>query len=197
MIYKGKRRLEMLCYLLEARIAGKSTVDLLELCDVFYAGVPEEEAKRNVKQQMYLIRTGLGQDSIQSTPGGYGLGNVASDAEDFLKTSDTQLWRGPYFDKLGEGWLGGVRDALLQSLSRQTEALLTNHPEESLRLALILLQMEPYNSSFLRLALQASQLAQPDQALHLYREAKERFGEVGETLPERLEDFMQTELRLD
>lgn len=189
--YRGKKRLELLCYLLEARIGGKAEVSWLELVDVFYPAAEEARARATLKQQVHLIRMTLGPEAIQSTPSGYTLGAIRSDAEEFLQRGDARLWRGPYLEHLGEGWHGGVREALTQALYAGAAALLEGEPKEASRLAQVLLAMEPYNTGFLQLSLQAVQRSgSPKAASRLYKEAQERFLEVGEVLP-GLEAFLQ------
>lgn len=182
--YRGRKRLELLCYLLEARIAGRTEVSGLELCDSFYPGVEEAKARATLKQQVHLIRMTLGPETIHSTPGGYALGALRSDAEEFLKSGDARLWRGPYLEHLSEGWHGGVREALIQALYTRAVASLEGEPKEAFRLAQVLLGMEPYDTGFLQLSLQALRRSgSPKAATRLYKEAQERFLEVGEALP--------------
>ncbi|RIH89596.1 AAA family ATPase [Calidithermus roseus] len=190
--YRGKKRLELLCYLLEARIAGRAEVSGLELADALYPAAEEVRARATLKQQVHLIRMTLGPEAIQSTPSGYALGAIRSDAEEFLQRGDARLWRGPYLEHLCEGWHGGVREALTQALYAEAGALLESEPKEASRLAQILLAMEPYDTGFLQLSLQAvRRCGSPKAATRLYKEAQERFLEVGEVLP-GLEAFLQT-----
>lgn len=187
--YRGKKRLELLCYLLEARIAGREEVSVLELVDAFYSDVDEAKAKGTLKQQVHLIRMTLGQNVIQSTFSGYALGAIRSDAEAFLQSGDETLWRGAYLENLSEGWYGGVREALVQALYSKARGLQHN-PTEAARLGQILMEMEPYDAEFLQLSLQAIQPENPKMAARLYKEAQERFAGVGEALPFKLEDFL-------
>ncbi|WP_157205910.1 AAA family ATPase [Calidithermus timidus] len=188
--YRGKKRLELLCYLLEARIAGRTEVSSLELVDVFYPTAEESRARATLKQQVHLIRMTLGPEAIRSTPSGYALGAIRSDAEEFLQSRDAHLWRGPYLERLAEGWHGGVREALTQALYAGARALLEREPKEASRLAQILLEMEPYDTSFLQLSLQATRRSGSLKAVtRLYKAAQERFLEVGEALP-GLEAFL-------
>lgn len=181
---RARKRLEILCYLLEARIAGRAEVSGLKLAEVFYPAAEEARARATLKQQVHLIRMTLGPEAIQSTPSGYALGAVRSDAEEFLRGGDSRLWRGPYLERLCEGWHGSVREALTQALGSRVEALLESDPQEASRLAQILLEMEPYDTGFLQLSLRAVRRAgSPKAATRLYKEAQERFLEVGEVLP--------------
>ena len=58
---RARKRLEILAYLLEARIAGRSEVSTLNLLDTFYPNEAENQGKNTLKQKMYEIRTSLGQ----------------------------------------------------------------------------------------------------------------------------------------
>lgn len=194
--YRARKRMELLAYLLEAHLAGRSEVSFLELADVFYPDLPELQAKATLKQQVYLIRRDLGAEVVRSTPNGYALGAVVSDAQEFLRSGDPALWRGCYLGGLGMGWNNEVREALLLALGSKAHGLLASHPLQAARLAQIWLEMEPYDPDALRVKVQALQAAgQWRSALRAYREGRERLSEVGETLPARLEEFLQPSLR--
>ena len=187
---RAKKRLEVLAYLLEARIAGRAEVDILELVDMFYPEMPEDRAKLTLRQLIYLIRTNLGPDSIQSTPTGYALGAVASDIEAFLKSGESTLWRGSYLYGLSDGWNANVRDGLLLALRSSAEALINSDPIEAARLGQIWLEMEPYDQDALRLTIQALRnQGNIKAAERVYKQGQERLSEVGESLPKGLEEF--------
>jgi tetratricopeptide (TPR) repeat protein len=187
---RAKKRLEILAYLLETRIGGRSESSALELLDALYVGEPEPEAKNTLKQQVYLIRSSLGADSIISTPTGYALGNVSSDAEDALRTHESHLWRGPYLSNLGDGWRAGVREALSLELSSRVAALIPTDAPEAARLGAILIEMEPYDADALHLIVRALQAAGDRRgARRVYGEGRTRLHEIGEALPESLEAF--------
>jgi tetratricopeptide (TPR) repeat protein len=189
--YRGRKRLEFLVYLLETRIAGRSEATLLDLMDTLYPGVGETEAKAVIKQLVYLLRTQLGSEAILSTNGGYALGAIQSDVENFLKTGEPGLWRGGYLSGLEEGYLPGVREALLHSLGRCVGELLESHPAEAGRLGQIWLEMEPYDHSAIRQTLQAYlNCGEAKTAERIYRQSRERLEEVGERLPEISRDFL-------
>ncbi|WP_216322246.1 AAA family ATPase [Deinococcus aestuarii] len=189
--YRGRKRAELLAYLLEARIAGRGEVSALDLVDALYPGAPEAGARRTLKQQVYLIRSGLGQDAVLSTPNGYALGAVSSDAEDFLAGGDAELWRGAYLEGLGEGWLPGVRDALALALRARVEALLARGAPDLGRLARVLCEVEPYDQEALRLAVRALRAQGQTAAAHaLYAERRAALLEVGECLPALPEGFL-------
>jgi tetratricopeptide (TPR) repeat protein len=152
---RARKRLEILVYLLEARIAGHAEVTLAELLETFYPHQMAEDSKSTLRQQVYLIRSSLGNESILSTQDGYALGNVSSDAEDFLLTGDPELWRGPYLERLGDGWHPGVRDALVLALRSRVQELLETDTSNAARLAQILLELEAFDPEILRLCLLA------------------------------------------
>ncbi len=194
--FRARKRLEVLCYLLEARVAGKQEVNLLELVDTFYPEVPEANARLTLRQVVYLIRSNLGADSILSTPNGYALGAVRSDVEEFLQMGDTRLWRGPYLPGFN-GWNANVRDGLLLALRSSAEAELQSNPAEAERLGQIWLEMEPYDVDALRLTIRAQHVQGKTKAVkRTYQQAQMRLFEVGETLPETMEDFLSTPVPL-
>ncbi len=190
-IYRGRKRTEILAFLLEARIAGRLEVAAPELVDALYPDELEAEARNTLKQQVYLIRSSLGADSVISTPNGYALGAVSSDAEDFLRTGEADLWRGAYLSGFGEGWRSGVRDALTLALRSRIEVLLEIDPSEAARLGRILCEMEPYDPGALHLAVRALEVSGDERAARkLYLDGRTRLLEVGESLPARLDDFL-------
>lgn len=190
--YRGRKRVELLAYLLEVRVGGRSEATLLELMDALYPGAGEREARATLKQLAYLLRGQLGPSSILSTAHGYALGDLDSDVETFLKTRDPALWRGPYLLDLEESGTPLVRDALLSGLSQLAQHLLEHNPGEVARLGQIWLEMEPYSLEALRLTVQAeSALGQTRAASRTYRVGRERLLEVRQTLPDSLEGFLE------
>jgi tetratricopeptide (TPR) repeat protein len=188
---RAKKRLELLVYLLESRIAGRSEASLLELLETFYHHQPERESKNTLRQQVHLIRASLGKDSILSTPNGYRLGAVSSDAEAFLQTGDVELWRGAYLENLSAGWHSGVRDALSLGLRHQVESLLEPDPVNAVRLGRILLELEPYDLETLRLYLMALRANNQDRlAQKVFGKHRERLFYLDEEIPESLEEFL-------
>jgi Tetratricopeptide repeat len=188
--YRGRKRLELLTYLLETRMAGRTEATLLNLMDALYPEVGEAESKAVIKQLVYLLRNQLGGEAIVSTPNGYALGSLQSDAELFLETHDTTLWRGVYLSGL-ENWYPEVREVLLQNLEREVVNLLTKNPKEASRLARLWLEMEPYDVQPVRLLLQAYEASgEPKVADRLYQESRKRMLEVGEALPHSRQAFL-------
>jgi tetratricopeptide (TPR) repeat protein len=187
---RARKRLEILVYLLEARIAGHAEVTLAELLETFYPHQMLEESRNTLRQQMYLIRSSLGNESILSTQDGYALGNVSSDAEEFLLTGNAELWRGPYLERLGDGWHPGVRDALVLALRSRVQELLETDTRNAARLAQMLLELEAFDPEILRLCLLAlSRNNETALAKKLFEDHRDRM------LPNRviagsLEDFV-------
>jgi len=188
---RARKRLEILAYLLETRIAGRTQASVLELLDALYPGEGEVEARHTLKQQIYLIRSSLGAESVVSTPVGYALGAVSSDAEDFLRSSDPTLWRGPYLEHLGEGWRAGVREALTLALRSSAERLSEENPLEAARLGAVLCQMEPYDAEALRLTVRSLEAAgEVGAARRAYVEGHTRLLEIGVTLTQTQSEFV-------
>jgi DNA-binding SARP family transcriptional activator len=176
--------------LLEARIAGKSEVGTLDLLDAFYPNEPEGHGKNTLKQQIYLIRASLGPDSVYATTNGYALGQVSSDAEDFLHGNDPSLWRGVYLQGF-EGWISSVRDALTLALRSRIEAILMTNPSEAARLGQILCEMEPYEPEALRLTLRALRHCGDQRMVsRLFSEHRNRMLELNEAVPGTPEEFL-------
>jgi hypothetical protein len=188
---RARKRLELLACLLETRIAGRGEASALDLAEALYPDAPEAEARNTLKQQVYLIRSALGPNSVLSGASGYALGAVSSDAEDFLASGDAALWRGVYLEGLGEGWLPGVRDALALALRARVEALLTRGDRSVARLARVLCAMDPYDQEALRLAVLALRADGQGSAAHaLYAERRSVLLEVGEHLPAAPDQFL-------
>ena len=194
-VTRAHKRLEILTYLLETRISGRSEATTRELAFALYPNMPEPEAKKALKQLVYLNRSVLGVDSLVSTASGYALGAISSDAEDFLQTGDSALWRGVYQGSLEDNWLLGVRNALTIGLQTSVESLLETNPNEAARLGLILLEMEPYNAKVLRLTLNCLERSgHLKRARSVYAEGCSRLLEVGELLPETMDGFLTPQL---
>ncbi len=194
-VTRAHKRLEILTYLLETRISGRLEATTRELAFALYPNMPEFEAKKALKQLVYLNRSVLGADSLVSTAGGYALNAISSDAEDFLQTGDSALWRGVYQGSLEDNWLLGVRNALTIGLQTSIESQLESNPNEAARLGLILLEMEPYNAKVLRLTLRCLERSgHLNQARSVYAQGCSRFLEVGELLPETMDGFLTPQL---
>jgi DNA-binding SARP family transcriptional activator len=178
--------------LAEARIAGRSGVGTLELLGALYPGLPEAEATNLLKQVVFQARAHLGQGVIATIPGGYALGSLETDAERFLKTGDTRLWRGGFLEDVSGDRDEAVRGALYQTLAGRVRSLLEPDPHEAVRLGRILLSAEPYDPEILALTLRALRQEGNRRGLwRLYQEARERMEEVGEALPEDWQGFLE------
>jgi DNA-binding SARP family transcriptional activator len=188
--YRGRKRLEFLGFLLETRISGHHEAPTLAIIDALYPDLLEPEAKSAVKQLVYLLRSKLGADVIQSTQQGYALGAIASDAEEFLASGNANLWHGTYLEGLSEGWLPGVRDALVQAIRQKIESLAKTDAKQAARLGQILLEMEPYDRDTLELTLRAIGTNETLSG-NLYHQAKIRFEQIGESLPNSQEAFLR------
>lgn len=187
---KGHKRRELLALLAEARLAGRAEVPLLNLLDALYPGQADAQAEAHLRQLVHQTREALGQSVITTTPNGYALGAVQSDAEVFLKTGDTQLWRGSYRAGLGEGE-ENVQEALHAALLSRAEQLLPEQPAEAVRLGKLLLEADPYHLDVLRLTLRAMRAGGNHRSLaRLYGQGRERLLEVGERLPAAWTEFL-------
>ena len=187
---KGK---EMLALLLEARASGQGHVGDMALRDALYPDMEDEKASSALKQLVYRLRSSFGNDLIVRSGDGYALGRVGSDAERYLETHDSSLWRGPYLVDLGESWPSSLRERLNRALRTQIHELLESDPAESLRLGRVLIASDPYDQGLLHLMVRAAaKLGDRSQLHDLYTRARTSFTEIGETLPETWEAFLKT-----
>ncbi len=181
---KGKELMAALC---EARIAGRAQVADLELFDALYAGLTEDKAASALKQLVYRLRAALGSNAILRSNDGYALGAVETDAERFLETGDTQLWRGPYLLDLG-AWVSNARDALHYGLRKRALELLAIDPAETARLGRILLTADPFDLEALEMSFEALREIGDLVALTRLRAwARAQFEDLGGVLPPTLE----------
>lgn len=196
---RGAKRKELLARLLEARLAGRSQVSAPQLCDALYPGVFEPEAQKCLKQLVFQVRAGLGQDLVTTTPNGYALGRVDSDAETFLESGDTFLWRGLYLENVSV-CDDAVSDALYTSLRAHAAEHLTPNPAvnptanptEAARVGRLLLSADPYDLNALGVTLRAlHQLGDSKNLERFYRQGRAQLAEVGERLPEAWQLFLE------
>ena len=192
---RGRKRRELLAALLEAQLRGRSELSRLDLIGLLYPGSDELQASASLKELVHLTRTAFGAALIQTTPEGYGLGDLTSDAAQFLEHGDTRLWRGQYLqDTLPEGRDETVAEALHLALRTRTEAALNIDPPEAARVARLLLETEPYDAGVLALALEALRACGNHRSLRrLYLDACLRWSEVGEALPGHWTDFLKAQ----
>ncbi|MCA9840428.1 MAG: hypothetical protein KC422_26210, partial [Trueperaceae bacterium] len=187
---RGRKRQELLALLLEARMSGRKDLSKLSLLDQLYPDEDELKANSSLKTTIHHLRESLGQPLIETTSGGYALANCESDAELFLATRDTRLWRGVYLEGL-ERFDSNVQEALYLALFQKAEALLSEDPDEVARVAKILIEAEPYELGYLALYLRALRLCKNHNRLaRHYQEARTRMLEVGESLPETWQAFL-------
>ncbi len=191
---QGRKRQEFLALLLNARLAGRSEVSRLELLDTLYRNEDELKALRSLKTLTHTLRSSFGETIILTTSTGYSLGAIKSNAEVFLETGDTSLWRGMYLEDLGDTLADTVHDSLYLALFEKAKELLETDPQETARLARFLLLADPYNAAYLLLNLQALQASDNYRTLgRVYDKAKERFAELGEPLPEHWASFLENQ----
>jgi DNA-binding SARP family transcriptional activator/tetratricopeptide (TPR) repeat protein len=191
---RGAKRKLMLALLLEAHLAGQPEVRAADLGEALYPNATDDEARAAVKQLAFRLRSQIGVDAVQTTTNGYALQGVQSDAQVFLETGNADLWRGTYLtDVQGiEGYsLETVREALYSQLKHRAEDLLNLEPVQSARLARILMEAEPFDTSALALALRALQAQGNYNSIsRMYKRSRETWLEVGERLPDKWIDFL-------
>ena len=192
---RGRKRQELLALLLEARVAGRTELPRSEVSEVLYPDADPEQAANALKATVHGLRSVLTADAIRTTPQGYALGNVTSDAEDFLISGDTRVWRGAYLDGLPlETHDESVREALHLALFAAAQQSLNTDASETVRVSRILIESDAYDTAYLRLALQALRASGNHKSLsRLYAESRQRLLEVGEVLPKRWQDFLETD----
>ena len=189
--YKTQRGKFLLALLLEARIAGRSEVSQLDLLDNLYSDMDEKRATSALKQLIYRLRSNLGSAAIARTSNGYSLGDVDSDAEDFLSSGNVSLWRGPYLQDLDDSWSSSTSDALYHELRLHIKQL-EEGSKEVARLVEFLLQANPYELEILVFCLNALQTTNNKTAMErIYQQSCKQFAEVGEQLPESWEDLLE------
>jgi tetratricopeptide (TPR) repeat protein len=190
---RGRKRQELLALLLEARIAGRSEVGKLELLEALYPDSGEEQATNALQETVRATRSSLGADVIVTTANGYALGAVTSDAEAFLKSGNTNLWRGAYLDGLTvETRDDTVRESLHLALFAAATAALETDSREAARVGRILLDFDGYNLEYLELCIKALRATSNHKSLtRLYMETRDRLSEVGEVIPERWQGFLE------
>jgi tetratricopeptide (TPR) repeat protein len=186
---RGSKRQEFLALLLERKLFGRAEVSRLELLDILYSGDDELKASSNLRELVHILRDRLGSSVILTTASGYALGDMASDAEQFLQTSDSSLWRGVYLEGMEPE--DSVAEPLYLLLFSKAQELLESDPKEAVRVARLLLESDPYNHDYLKLCLQALRATNNHKSLtRLYSEAKGRFVELGEALPAQWLDYL-------
>jgi tetratricopeptide (TPR) repeat protein len=173
----------LLVLLLEARATGREGVRVLDLLDALYPDADEAKAQGALKQLVYRLRGALGKRAIVRLSDAYALGEISSDAEDFLFTHDTQLWRGPCLGDLGIEVGVTLRETLYESLRGRAETLVDQDPLEAARLASILTEADPYDRLAFEIGARALTNARETARLERWvRNANANLSEVGEAL---------------
>jgi tetratricopeptide (TPR) repeat protein len=186
---RGHKRQELLGALLEAKLSGRAEVSRLELLDRLFPEDDELKATSSLRNLVHTLRQTIDPTIITTTATGYALGNVTSDAEAFLETLDTSLWRGPYLAGLESQEL--VQDSLYLALFEKAKSLLETNPKEAVRVGRLLLEYDPFHEAYLKFCIHALRNSHNHKSLtRLYTEAKERFVEMGESLPEQWQAFL-------
>lgn len=187
--YKTQKGKLLLALLLETRIAGRSEAPQLDLLDELYPDMNEKRAISALKQLIYRLRSNLGSSVITRTNNGYALGEVSSDAEDFLSLGNVSLWHGPYLQDF-EGWSSSTSDALYHELRLHIKQL-DEQSKEIISLVEFLLQANPYEQEILVFCLEALVNTNNKTAIErIYSKSCEQFAEVGEQLPENWQDLI-------
>jgi tetratricopeptide (TPR) repeat protein len=182
----------LLAVLLEARVTGRDGVKTLELLDALYPEYDESRGLGALKQLVFRIRASLGKSAVLRLSDGYSLGTLETDAETFLSTGATHLWRGPVLSDLSEDIASGLRDALAQALELCVESLPETDPQEAVRLAEIMRESDPYDQQALRHHLRVLEIGADLRKLErTYAQAREQLSEVGEDLPESWREYLQ------
>jgi tetratricopeptide (TPR) repeat protein len=189
---RGGKRKELLAMLLEARIMGRSEISRLDLFDTLYPGASEAQASTTLASLVFRLRELFGPNIVASTEAGYALGGITSDAEVFLETGDTSLWRGQYLEGSDLGGDDTVRETLHLALRSRAEFLLETDPNEAARVGRLLCVADPYDLESLRLTLRALRTAAKHKSLtRTYAKARADLLEIGEVLPEHWADFLE------
>ncbi len=188
---KGSKRQELLALLLEAKLSGYPEVSRLELVDKLYPNEAELKATNKLKSMVFALRELLGSAALITTATGYALGNLYSDAEAFLTTGETSLWQGNYLQDISLENQASVAESLYLLLFEKAKTLLETKPLEVTRVSKFLLEFDPYGKDYLALCLKAYRLSNNHKSLNrLYADTREKFKELGESLPETWQMFL-------
>ncbi len=191
---RGAKRKHLAALLLEAQLGGRDECKHNDLAEALYPNATEDEARAAIRQLVFQWRNQFGMSSIIKTDNGYAFGRVSSDAQQFLETGQTNLWRGTYFEDVDE-WetraFETVREALYIKLKQQARALIPDDAPEAARLAKILLEAEPFDTEALAIALRALQAQGSYTSIsRMYKRSRYTWLEVGEKLPEHWTEFL-------
>jgi hypothetical protein len=189
---KGRKRQALLAYLLEARIAGKPEVSKIELIDALHPDFEEARALNALRVEVHEVRQQLNPNVIVTTGTGYRLGEIQTDAEAFLRTRNTLLWKAAYLEGVAfERNDDSGYQLLTGTLHEVARELIESNPLEAARVMRLLVSMEPFDLEFLRTKLIAFRAANNHRALgRAYGKARARLREVGEHLPGAWTEFL-------
>jgi two-component SAPR family response regulator len=189
---RGRKRQALLAYLLEARIAGRPEVSKIELIDALHPDMDEPRALNALRVEVHGLRAQLNRHVILTTKSGYRLGDIQTDAETFLTSRNTRLWRAAYLEGTSfERNDDSGYQTLIGTLHECAKECLETDPFETVRIARLLVEMEPFDLEYLRMKLRAFRAASNHRSLtRSYAKARARLSEVGELLPERWEQFL-------
>ena len=189
---RGALRRGLLALLLAARLSGRREVSRTALLDTLYPQMSEVQASAALRDLVYEVRKQCGGAALLTTEDGYALGEISSDAELFLASGDTRLWRGALFEDVPlDEPLEALREVMGAALQTRAADVLGSDPAEAARLGRLLLGSDPYNRDHLSLTLRALRAGANHKSLgREYAAARSRFLEVGESLPERWQAFL-------
>jgi len=193
---RGALRRGLLALLVAARLLGHREVSRSELLDSLYPQMDDVQASAALRDLVYEVRKQCGVPALLTTEDGYALGEIASDAEQFLETADTRLWRGALFEDMNlEGPFELLRERMDAALRTRAEQLLEDDPAEAARVGRLLLTSDLYDLENLRLTLRALRAAANHKSLgREYAAARVRFLDVGERLPEHWQAFLDSSI---
>ncbi|WP_084047087.1 hypothetical protein [Deinococcus hopiensis] len=190
-LVRGCKRRELLTALLGGRLRGRPEVSRLDLMATLYPQGGEDQAAA-LKELVHQTRVALGTGVIQTTASGHALGNVDSDAENFLLTGETALSRGPYRMDEAAGSDGLIAETLHTALSAQAHAKVIHQPTAAARVGRRLCQANPYDLTALALTLQAS--GNHRSLTRFYHSARRELMDVGEVPPEDWKTFLERQV---
>ncbi|MBZ9753354.1 hypothetical protein K7W42_21195 [Deinococcus sp. HMF7604] len=181
----------LLICLLESRLAGRPGVPPDELLEILAPDADPQQAGVRLRQQIRRLRAAYGATCVVRTDHGYALGSeVLSDAELFLKTQQTGLWRGAYAADFPD-FLSSAREVLAYGLRLAAYATEPQQPAEAARLGQILLAMDPFDWPALSLTLRCLRdCGELMTLVSVYTQIRHQCALLGEPLPNTWEDFL-------
>ncbi|GGK97210.1 hypothetical protein [Deinococcus radiotolerans] len=172
---RGGRVQELVLRLLDAQLSGEGPVSALALQAALYPQLPDAQAGAALHQLVYRTRALLGPGTLLLEGDGYALGPlVRSDAAEFLRSGDPDLWVGPL-----PGGAGGLLERLHGAARRDLAALCARDPARGARLGRLLLRHDPLDEPVLRVTVAALRaLGRPREEAALRRELRAAHAEV-------------------